>query len=109
MSISLIISNPGTDEQRLVNIPIATEDAFQKIWQTGCSELSLRYVSLFDTGVEIEQNDVGELTAELTKLHHWTEMLKPQTEQIAQMQTRLKRLINEIPEIVDEKTKVYIG
>ncbi len=109
MSISVIVPNPSSREKQLINIPVATEATFRNVWQIGSSELGLTWISLFDVGVEISKEDVGELIAELKQLNIWAEERSPKQQEIVQMQNRIKRMIKEIPKIVSQGNDIFIG
>lgn len=109
MSISVTISNPLSKEQQVINIPVATEASFRNLWQIGSSELGLTWVSLFDAGVEISKDDVGELIAELERLSIWAKERSHKQQEVVQMQDRIQRMINEIPKIVSQGNDIFIG
>lgn len=109
MSISVTVSNPSSKEQRLINIPVATEAAFRSVWQAGSSELGLTWIPLFDTGVDISKQDVDELIVELRQLEVWAEERSQKQQEVVQVRERIKRMIKEIPEIVSQGNDIFIG
>lgn len=109
MSISVTVSNPSSKEQQLINIPVATEAVFRNLWQVGSSELGLAWISLFDAGVDISKEDVGELIAELRQLNNWAKKRSSEQKDVVQMQDRIERMINEIPVIVSQGNDIFIG
>ena len=65
MSISVIIDNPETDDERLFIIPVSSEDFFKKVWSKIALDLNLKWIPLFQTGVKIERCDLDQLFNEL--------------------------------------------
>lgn len=70
MSIGLLLEYAvQTKESEF--IPIATEEAFQKYWQPGCTALHLRWISLFPTGLPLQKEDIALVLEELEFLKQW--------------------------------------
>lgn len=70
MSIALIINSlPETDPEGY--IPVSTEDAFEKKWLPGCEALKLRWVPLFQGGLDINRESIPEILDELSRLRSW--------------------------------------
>jgi hypothetical protein len=108
MSVAVIIDDPVTDDQRLVSIPVASEQVFNELWIPASQELGLEFVPLFLGGVVIGKEELDDVLLELSKLKAWT-MDQVQTEEINQMRSRIDRLIDELPKIVSSQTRVFIG
>lgn len=109
MSVSLIVANPTTPEQQLINIPVATEEVFNNIWLTASDELGLQLVPVFSSGIDIGVEELDDLLIELGRLKRWAESREPQTAEMIQMQERISRLIEEMPPIVTSASEVFIG
>ncbi len=109
MSVSVIVSNPATLEQQLINIPVATESVFNSLWQTACDALNLQLVPLFSLGIDVGTDELNDLLDELERLKMWAENYRPQTDEVTQMQERVTRLINELPILVTPTSGVFIG
>lgn len=108
MSVSVIVDDPVTDEQRLVTIPVATESTFSDLWLPASQELGLLFVPLFGNGIVVGEEELDDVLSELSKLRDWTSH-QAQTGEVLQMLKRVNRMIDELPEIVSPRTKVYIG
>ena len=71
MSISLIVLEPKSEEYLLVNIPLATEEVFKRIWLPGAEQHSAVWLPLFQFGVDITAQDFAEVSQELNLLREW--------------------------------------
>lgn len=108
MSISMIVSNPVVEEQQQVNIPVATDKFFKDFWMPMAESLRLTYVPLFMSGIEVGKQELADVLAELRLLKEWS-VQRNQTPEGKQMLERLDRLVQQLPAIVSDQTKVFIG
>lgn len=111
MSVSLIISNPINDKERNFNLPISTERVFRDHWMPIIIELDLKWVRCFQSGIELEKEDIVLVLKDLEKMHHWITTYKD-NERGEQMIERLKSLNETLIEILNHSRKdmkVYIG
>lgn len=70
MSIGLLLEYTVPAKESEL-IPIATEEAFQKYWQPGCTALHLRWIPLFSAGLPLQHEDVAFVLEELEGLKQW--------------------------------------
>ncbi len=108
MSISLIISNPVDNEQRQINIPVATESFFNNHWLPATRILKLTLIPMFSFGFEIGEEELPDVLAELKALKSWAAEQNQSTE-THQILDRADRLLQELPKIVSSQIKVFIG
>lgn len=111
MSVSLMISNPINDREKYFNLPISTEGVFQDHWMPIITELDLEWIRCFQSGIELDKEDIELVLAELEKMHNWIVTYKD-NERGEQMLERLKSLNETLIEILNtsrKDIKVYIG
>lgn len=124
MSVALMISNPITDEEDKYYIPISTEKIFDDYWNPIIEQLDLRWAKYFQTGVEIEKQNLDEVIKELKKIENWiiknwkrkyeyNKISNEISNEIRElMLERLENLENELTKILNTSRsdiKVYIG
>lgn len=63
-----IIQNPETEEEKLFNIPLATESFFENFWEPLAEELELQWIPAFLSGIDICNDDLDDIFSELDKL-----------------------------------------
>ena len=90
MSVGLMISNPISAEEHLY-LPISTEKDFQDHWMPIITELDLKWVRCFQSGIELEKEDIEEVLKELERLQDWIITYKD-NEQGKHMLERLENL-----------------
>lgn len=111
MSVSLMISNPINDKEKNFYLPISTERVFQDHWMPIITELDLEWVGFFQSGIELEKEDIGLVLKELEKMQNWIITYKD-NEQEEQMIERLKSLNEILIEFLNNSRKdikIYIG
>ena len=111
MSVSLIISNPINKEESDFNIPISTEREFQEYWMPIIELLNLQWIKCFQSGIELEKEDLLSVLKELMEIKIW---LVNDTNDIKEKQIieRVDNLIKELIELFEntrDNLKVYIG
>ncbi len=111
MSVSLIISNPINKEESDFNIPISTERVFQEYWMPIIELLNLQWIKCFQSGIELEKEDLLSVLKELMEIKIW---LVNDTNDIKEKQIieRVDNLIKELIELFEntrDNLKVYIG
>ena len=111
MSVSLIISNPINKEESDFNIPISTERVFQEYWLPIIELLNLQWIKCFQSGIELEKEDLLSVLKELMEIKIW---LVNDTNDIKEKQIieRVDNLIKELIELFEntrDNLKVYIG
>ncbi len=111
MSVGLIICNPINDEESNYNVPIATEKVFQNFWMPIIENLDLRWVRCFQSGIEIEREDLEFVLKDLKAMQKWINIYM-NSERGTQMIERLEILSKELIDIFNSSrsdVKVYIG
>lgn len=111
MSVSLITSNPINKEESDFNIPISTERVFQEYWMPIIELLNLQWIKCFQSGIELEKEDLLSVLKELMEIKIW---LVNDTNDIKEKQIieRVDNLIKELIELFEntrDNLKVYIG
>lgn len=71
MAISAIILDPQNDYEKNFFIPVATESFFKECWLPAIESLGLQWTDLFTTGVDVEEEDVPHIIAELILIKEW--------------------------------------
>jgi hypothetical protein len=71
MSIALLIEYQDSNKNELV--PVATEESFKEYWLPAVSRLSLEWIPLFETGVPLAYEDIGDVCRELEMIITWME------------------------------------
>lgn len=111
MSVSLMISNPQTEVEESVNIPISTERVFQDYWMPIIEKLDLKWARCFQSGIEIEVEDLVPVLTDLRKIRLYV-LSYMEGEQKEQIINRIDNLCEELNKIFDGRRpdiKVYIG
>jgi len=71
MAISALILGPQNDYEKNFFIPVATESFFKECWLPAIESLGLQWTDLFRTGVDVEEEDVPQIIAELIRIKEW--------------------------------------
>ncbi|QCT01595.1 hypothetical protein E6C60_0874 [Paenibacillus algicola] len=71
MAISALILDPQNDFEKNFFIPVATESFFKECWLPAIESLGLQWTDLFTTGVDVEEEDVPHIIAELILIKEW--------------------------------------
>lgn len=109
MSIAAYIDEPINEKEDNFYIPVSTENFFKLYWKPGCEALNLRWVSLFDVGVDITKDDVSEVISELKQLQIWFEQ-NLSNEQTKHLKERIELLISNLPSIFErDDVSLFIG
>lgn len=111
MSVSLIISNPKNKFEATINVPIATELVFQSYWMPVIEQLNLKWAKCFQSGIEIEKDDLEIVLDDLKKIHIWVDN-QMEYERGTQIKERIDNLYKKLVDIFREARgdlKVYIG
>lgn len=109
MSISAFVQDPRNDVETRFSIPIATEEFFRRVWVPACEELDLKWVTLFPIGVEVTEDNVGDVRSELTRLKEWVSGNLPQAE-AEHVQTRSNLLLDGLQTVFTRADiSVFIG
>lgn len=111
MSVSLLISNPINEQESNFNVPISTEKVFQDYWMPIIEELDLKWVRCFQSGIELEKEDLEFVLKDLAKMQNWINEYM-NSERGGQLIERLENLCKELVDISNDSrsdVKVYIG
>lgn len=111
VSVSLIISNPVNEEENNFNVPISTERVFQDFWMPIIEELDLKWARCFQSGIEIEKEDLDFVLKDLAEMQTWI-IINMDNERGVQMVGRIKNLCQGLECVFKEgrnDIKVYIG
>lgn len=112
MSVSLIISNPITENEDCYYVPIATEEVFQIFWMPIIEKLELKWSCYFQCGVEINKASLKFVLKELAEINDYVFKNMDNIERKIQMLGRIQNLCHELEYIYKnsrEDIKVYIG
>ncbi|WP_338552114.1 hypothetical protein [Paenibacillus sp. KS-LC4] len=109
MSVSVMILNPQNDFEKHFFLPVATESFFNQYWQPGIVHLELKWVILFSTGVDVEEEYLPNIFAELILLKEWADQ-NLQEEQKNRLFERVDGLMEKLPKAFQRKDAVvFIG
>ncbi|SFF35970.1 hypothetical protein SAMN04487969_12951 [Paenibacillus algorifonticola] len=109
MSISVMILDPQNDFEKHFFLPVATESFFNQYWLPGIQHLKLKWVILFSTGVDIEEEDLQSIFAELNLLKEWADQ-NLEEEQRSRLFERVDGLKDKLPSAFQRKDAVvFIG
>jgi len=111
MSVCLIISNPNNVVEEKYNIPISTEKVFQEYWMPIIEKLDLKWARCFESGIEIEKEDLEPVLRDLEEIKSWidTHMKTERGDQIIERIDNLCEQLSSIFNDVRADVKVYIG
>ncbi|RYY76640.1 MAG: hypothetical protein EOO52_03805 [Gammaproteobacteria bacterium] len=109
MSIIAIVLDPKNEEQAAFSVPVSTERNFEENWLPLIKKLDLEWLPLFQTGVDIESDDLIAISEELSKLLALAEKdLSPSI--YKDLARRVNELIKGLEKIFIEKSvTVFIG
>ena len=103
MSVALQIRDDKDAEERLV--PVAPEHVFKATWLHGATELGLEWVASMETGIDVTEENLGEVVEELGRLRGWMN-LRGETYDIE----RLDRLVAELRALrFDDGATAFVG
>jgi len=109
MSVSVMILNPQNDFEKHFFLPVATESFFNQYWLPGIEYLELKWIILFSTGVDVEEEDLPNIFAELILLKEWADQ-NLEEEQRNRLFERVDGLMEKLPKAFQRKDAVvFIG
>lgn len=108
MSISLLVSGKNIPEADWKNIPIATEDVFEKKWLPLSEQLNLKYIPLFQVGFSVDADTLPDVLNELNLLKNKITENSTKNE-ISNLKERVENLIIFLPNFVKKYQTVFIG
>lgn len=108
MSITLLISGDNIVESEWKSFPVATESVFREVWLPISDKSGLKYVPLFQFGLDVDTNILNEVLNELNiiKLSLNKKQFNDNYKKIIE---RIDYLINTLPNLVEKYTTVFIG
>ena len=109
MSVGAFISNPINDEERKFGFPISSEKFFNSHWLPACEVLNLRWIPCFSPGIDIYEEDIPEVIAEVNQLKAWAKINLSGTD-LEYMTKRIDLLITQLPlAFTRDGISVFIG
>lgn len=112
MSISLIVVDAANEELSLLNVPVATEEVFQRVWMEGAVQVEARWLPLFCTGVDLMAAEFAAVCRELLAFQAWLERATLEPHERSAIVGRVESLIAALERVRREegdKGKVFIG
>jgi hypothetical protein len=113
MSISLLIELKESSRKEARLVPIATEQIFSIYWQPACDILDLKWITLFQSGLPIDNEEERRMiVSELSqlKLHFVKDEQVLDRSAIDHIISRIDDLTREIMSISDlDLYELYIG
>ena len=88
-------------------VPVATERVFTEFWQPLCLKLSLQWVPNFQSGINIDSQDITNVIEELSILKTYT--LNEDWDKRTLPLERIENLIEVLEELMKRGESVYIG
>jgi hypothetical protein len=73
MSVLLTISSAGEDGEPSSSTPLATEEFFERLWMRGALQINAKWIPLFQSGIDLEVDDLPSVCEELRSLGRWAE------------------------------------
>jgi hypothetical protein len=108
VSISLLVKPAGKGLEGAVSVPLATEDVFKRYWSPVCAALGLKWVPLFQTGLPVGMDDIGEVLSELLEIRRWLDERPEQGASV--IRPRLDAVITELERVASSPdVEIYIG
>jgi hypothetical protein len=96
MSVLLNITNTGGGGEPSSSTPLATEAVFEKLWMNGATAIDAKWIPLFQSGIDVETEDLPSLCEELRTLRRWAESSRmddgDQSLMLARIDAALRRL-----------------
>ncbi|OKP91352.1 hypothetical protein [Paenibacillus sp. P32E] len=109
MAISVIINNPQNEFEKKFYIQIAYLSFFRRCWIPGINELGLKWVELFESGVNVSEEDLPIILDELNQLKKWAYINLKDTDKEYFFEN-FDPLVEELPTAFQRKdTTVFIG
>lgn len=112
MSVSLMVAEPKDAKWATYIVPVATEEVFARIWLWGADEVKARWIPLFQSGVEIESRDFGDVIEELLAFRAWVLRAPLPSRDAASVEQRVEALTRALRRIADEigeRGRVFVG
>ncbi|MGE7768189.1 hypothetical protein [Peribacillus sp. NPDC096540] len=103
MAISAMILDPQNDFEKHIFFPVATESFFKEFSIPAIQSLGLQWVDLLSTGVDVEEEGLPSILAELDKLKEWVH-LNLEEEQKTKLFERVEGLKEKHPMHFNVKT-----
>lgn len=109
MSVAAFINDPINEEEDNLYIPIASENFFVSYWKPACQALDLKWIPLFNIGIDITKENLPEIISELTKLQDWAKQ-NLSDEKSEHIRERIELLIRQFPSIFKrDDVSLFIG
>lgn len=109
MTISAFLLDAGSDKVPPFFVPVASERFFINVWMPAAHALQLKYVPLFQTGLDLEKADLESVLIELHKLGEWV-ALNNSSEVSASVHERIDLLIEALQRTFrSHGAKIFIG
>lgn len=109
MSIAAYINDPIDEEESNLYIPIASENFFLSCWKPACQALNLKWIPLFNIGIDVTEEYLPEIISELEKLQDWSEQ-NLDSKEYEQIRKRIELLIEKFPIIFKRNDiSLFIG
>lgn len=111
MSISLTVLESPDDGDRSLNVPVATEAAFDAVWLKGAKAVQSEYIPLFQSGIELTPPDKNAVIGELIRLENWLASAPLDAAARNLALERVQRLSETIIALFrkGDQVKIYIG
>jgi hypothetical protein len=71
MSVQMTITGTDDHDVQASSTPLATEEVFGKLWMRGALDIDAKWIPLFQSGVDVEVDDLPSICEELRALRHW--------------------------------------
>jgi hypothetical protein len=66
-----VIHEPQNDFENSFFVPVATESFFKDCWKPAVEVFDLKWIDLFSTGIDVEEEDVPMIIEELLLVKEW--------------------------------------
>lgn len=112
MSVLLNITHAGGGGGSSSSTPLATEAIFEKLWMNGAMAIDAKWIPLFQSGIDVEADDLPSLCDELRALRRWAEATGMQDDDQALMLSRIDTALRRLDAAtgMDAKSvRIFIG
>ena len=104
-----IYKDPKNSTDMEFYFPISGEDFFNSHWMPACEFLNLRWVPCFSPGIDIYQENLPEIMAEIAQLKDWA-LKNLSGRELKYMVERIDLFITQLPlAFTTDDSSVFIG
>jgi hypothetical protein len=112
MSVLLKITHTGAGGAASSSTPLATEEIFERLWMRGALQINAKWIPLFQSGIDVEVDDLSSICEELRSLRHWAEIAHLDPADQSLMVSRIDAALGKLGAVSDMDSRcvgIFVG